>query len=72
MSWLFTDTIDLIRAARAGDQLARDTVAARYRAPLLERIRLMMGVTARRAPSRRTSSKGCSSRSFATSTRCEV
>lgn len=49
MSGTFEDTVDLIRAARAGDTHALNVVAARYREPLLERIRLMMGVEARRA-----------------------
>jgi RNA polymerase sigma-70 factor (ECF subfamily) len=45
----FADTVALIRDARAGDARALNAVVARWRQPLLERIRLMMGAEARGA-----------------------
>lgn len=49
MADTFAETVDLIRAARTGNQGALEAVVARYRGPLLERIRLMMGSNARSA-----------------------
>lgn len=45
----FAETVELIRSARAGDAGAFGAVVARYRRPLLDRIRLMMGAEARGA-----------------------
>jgi RNA polymerase sigma factor (sigma-70 family) len=45
----FSDTLELLNRARGGDSHALGAVLDRYRQPLLDRIRLMMGERARRA-----------------------
>ncbi|MBK8977481.1 MAG: sigma-70 family RNA polymerase sigma factor [Planctomycetes bacterium] len=45
----FPDHIALLRAACAGDCAAQDQLVLRFRGPLLERIRIMLGPDARRS-----------------------
>jgi RNA polymerase sigma-70 factor (ECF subfamily) len=49
MTESFAETVELIRSARGGDSEAIGAMVARYRKPLLERIRVMMGAQARGA-----------------------